>query len=298
MATQEDLLQIQQLRDIAGSLRGATKTLGQGQQNVVALQAQQQQGELARQQQLSDIGSQRQFATQQREAQQGFAVEQREAQQGFQRETQAIDIEGRKEIARIRGSETQINIDLSQIKAERDAESANTLVRSNLISQEELAAAAAENRPPRLDNIKILDDAEGQFKFISDNIIDLESKTDEQFQAIKSDENVRTENLRKQLIRADVRFSQINALKVRSNDTKESYIKRLKGVRTSLRVSEVINRLEEVKRSKDFGIPIFRSRRDPQDTPAFRKQFLKDSIEQARIAIAKEVLEEFGGDIE
>ena len=290
MATQEDLLVIQQIKGIAGSLRGASETLGKGQQNVLGLQAQQQQGELVRQQQLSDIGTQR-----------GFRTQERQASQAFQQELQKEAIAGRKEVAELRGAETEIKIELGQaqqVKAEREAESANTLIRSGIISEDEAENAAAEKRAPRLDNIGILGQSSGQGKFLGDTILDIANKTESEFNSIRRDENARNANLRKQLVRTKVSFPLISALTIKPDDTKETYITRLKSIRKNLESREVARRVKAEQSKSNFGRPITGQSRAGVQFGGFSQEQFDQDTQRITQRISQEVNEEFGGAFE
>lgn len=280
MATQEDLLLIQQIRDVANSLRGASQALGQGQQNVINLQAQQQQGEIARQRQLTDIGSQR-----------GFVTQEREAAQEFRQELQTEQIAGQKDIAQLRGPETKINIQLrDQTKVESQQQFQQDLVTSGVMEP-------VDPKDPKAGftvDASALGRASVQGDTLRNRIISLQGTSEEDFQTSKDTLNTNAQSLIAETNRAGVKSIVPGFLVIKPGETKEKYLSRLKALRENLINREFQRRLKEAKKSKEFGTTFPPVSAGPAvvqlpATPESRKEATEN--------LRARIVQEFGGEL-
>lgn len=275
MPTPDGQLAIQQLQQLAQNIRAGSQAFGEGQQRAIGLQQQQQLGQQARERQVSDVAEARRFQ-----------VGEREASQAFRQELQAEELKTRKEVAGLRRAETQININTDQARSLREQEALQSAGRAGFLTPGE------EGQPPVLD-VKKLARADTQAVLLGETILNLTAKSEEQFQAFSDDENIRTENLRKEAARARVDSPALGVLRINPGENKEQYLVRLRGFRNSLIQREFQSRLAEERKNPNFGKEIQQSTRAGVVFGPFSPaQAAKDEEN-----ILARVTEEFGGNL-
>lgn len=289
MATDADLLAIENIRNLASALRGTISETGQridrrneitGAREFSAQQTAQAQAFQASQQraQIEAVSGRQERGIE-------AATETRVAGQEFRAGESELERAGALERANLRGRD-QININIdNEFKQAESNKEAQDLAEVGVLSQDEETGAL------KYDTDKLVrSDTQGQV--LRSKIIRLEGMSDEQFEAIRSDSNSRAETLRQELAKAGKNTFIADFLKVRPNESRLSYLNRVKGLRGSLIDREVARRFKKVDTSKKIT-------GGTRGGATFEKASESEQAAQAvrvREGLIKEVTEEFGGE--
>lgn len=222
--------EIASLQFLIGSLRGQTQVNRENQ---------------AQQQQQQNVEGQRAFQQQQADNQRLFAEQQANASREatIARDTSRFAHE--KEMFSAKPDRQQLQRDAA-VTAVRSDTSIRSMANHKLLKLDEASG-------------QLIPDAEGatqsvnQATYLSENIIELENTSDEEFELNKDGDNQRAIAMKKELEKAGFPTAIADILTIRDGESKENYTKRLKGFRDSLARREIATRKKKIASQNTVG---------------------------------------------